>query len=96
MLKIDQPRIRVDFNEFLEPDLVLLSQSDICKNSEGGGEINLSNGLLVSLYEYNHYKYGTEEYLYAEGIVVPNTVQASPAAKWCCKINSKGITVVNT
>lgn len=92
---MDKPRIRVDFNELLEKDLVLLSKTDEVEDS-AGQNITLQIGKPVSIYEYNHYEGGEKEYLFAEGIAVLNTVQQNPIAKWCCRINKLGITVVST
>ncbi|UTA47569.1 hypothetical protein L1F30_15615 [Simiduia sp. 21SJ11W-1] len=91
---MDKPRIKVDFNELLDKDLVFLSKTDTREDSDGNVVI-LSEGLHVSLYEHNEYSDGEIEYLYAEGVVVPNVIQENPIAIWCCKINEKGITVVN-
>ncbi len=90
--EMDKPRIRVDFNEFLDEDLVLLSKTDEEEDSEGN-VIQISEGAHVSIYEYNHYDDGTREYLLAEGTVELNTIQKNPIAKWCCRINKNGICV---
>ena len=89
---VDKPRIRVDFNEIIEENVVLLSKTDEREDSDGN-LIQLREGRDVALYEYNHYKDGEEEYLFAEGVVVANTFQENPVAIWCCRINEKGITI---
>ncbi len=73
---MDKPRIRVDFNELLEEDLVLLSKTDEKEDSEGN-VIRISEGAHVSIYEYNHYDDGTREYLLAEGAPGINELQAA-------------------
>ena len=92
--EMDKPRIRVDFNELVAPDLVLLSQTDARIDSEGN-EILFEIGKKVSIYEFNHYDDGTKEYLLAEGVAELNIPEIngewSKAAKWCCRINEKGI-----
>lgn len=45
-----EPRIPVDFNEMLESDLVLLSQTDTSVNSSGVTVV-LTEGLPVLIYE---------------------------------------------
>jgi hypothetical protein len=91
---MDHPRIRVDFNELVEPDLVLLSQKDIAVDSEGN-EILLADGVKVSVYEFNHYEDGDKEYLLADGVVEINRPEVNgqwtKAAKWCCRIDNNGI-----
>ena len=92
---MDKPRIKVDFNELIEKDLVLLSKTDEVQDS-AGENIILQIGKPVAIYEYNHYESGKREYLLAEGIAVLNEVQVNPIAKWCCRINEHGIKVVST
>ena len=87
---MDKPRIKVDFNELMEPDLVLISQTDERTDSEGH-IIKLFSGAFVYLYEYNKYDDGEEEYLLAEGIVELNDKLMNKHAKWSCRINDKGI-----
>ncbi|MBT1062584.1 hypothetical protein KJY73_03310 [Bowmanella sp. Y26] len=87
---MDKPRIRVDFNELIEPNLVLLSKTDEVEDS-AGHIILLQVGKPVAVYEYNHYESGEKEYLLAEGVAVLNEIQQSSVAKWCCRINSHGM-----
>jgi len=47
---MDRPRIYVDFNELLEPDLVLLSKTDVRAELVWGGGC-LVEGLRVYVYE---------------------------------------------
>lgn len=92
---MDKPIIKVDFNELIEKDLILLSKTDEVEDSVGR-KITLQVGMPVATYEYNHYENGEKEYLLAEGIAVLNETLQSPIAKWCCRINLHGIKVVNT
>ena len=98
-LNMDKPRIRVDFNELVQVDVVLLSQTDEVMDSEGGSFL-LREGLEVSVYEFNHYDDGIKEYLLADGVAELNDLSVngewSKAAKWCCRINENGIAVKNT
>ncbi len=93
--KMDKPRIKVDFNELIEKDLVVLSKTDEVEDS-AGQKINLQVGKPIAIYEYNHYESGEKEYLFAEGIAVLNEVQVNPVAKWCCRLDEHGIKVVIT
>jgi hypothetical protein len=96
---MDKARVRVDFNELVQDDLVLLSKDDLEVDSKGN-EVNLYEGLHVSVYESNEYENGAKELLLAEGVAELNDPKTngewSKAAKWCCRINSDGIVVKNT
>ncbi len=85
-------RIRVDFNEMLEPDLVLLSRADSCTDSNGT-TIELSEGLDVQLYEVDLGEDGRPDCLIADGTVEQNRsgVAWARQAKWCCRIDGNGI-----
>jgi hypothetical protein len=48
MKDMDKARIRVDFNELVQPNVVLLSQADLVVDSRGT-EIPLTEGLPVSI-----------------------------------------------
>jgi hypothetical protein len=95
-LKLDKPRIRVDFQERLEDNLVLLSKTDAKVNS-ADEMIEFVAGKTVAIYEHNLYDDGLEEYLLADGIVELNehyqTNHWTSVCKWNCRINDKGIIV---
>lgn len=82
------PRIRVDFNELVSDDLVLLAKGDLVSDAEGN-VVRLTQGLSVIAYEHNHYEDGTKEYLYVEGVAEKNDPHVNghwtQAAKWCCR-----------
>ncbi|WP_163831847.1 hypothetical protein [Spartinivicinus ruber] len=96
---MNRPRLKVDFNEMVQENLVLLSKVDDVIDSEGKS-LKLSEGLPISIYEYNEYLDGTKEYLLADGFVELNNPNInglwSKAAKWCCRINENGIVFKNT
>ena len=87
-----EPRIQVDFNEMLESDLVLLSQTDIRVDSSGTAVV-LTEGLPVLIYEEDTGANGQLDYLIASGTVEKTKSNASwaQAAKWCCRIDRQGI-----
>jgi hypothetical protein len=88
---LDRPRLYVDFNEMLEPDLVLLSQKDVEMDSSGQ-RIHLYEGLRVFVYDLDQDENRKEDNLVADGIVVKNTHDGwSKHVKWCCRINDNGI-----
>ncbi len=81
-------RIQVDFNEMLEPNLVLLSQTDT-RTSSDGQLVSLIAGLEVHLYEKDIDGNGRPLDLIADGIVEKNQNISgwSSAAIWCCRID---------
>jgi hypothetical protein len=85
------PTLIVDFNEMLEPNLVLLSAGDTTPDSSGV-PIQLLEGMLVAIYSDDLGDDGKPDKLMAEGVVERNTHKGwSARVKWCCRINSKGI-----
>jgi len=84
-----EPRLYVDFNELIDHNLVLLSQSDY-KADSMGNSIHLYEGKIVSIYMDDTDEEGNPDNLLAEGIVIPNPLP-NHIAKWCCRINEKGI-----
>jgi hypothetical protein len=87
---MDRARISVDFNELMESDLVLLSQTDQRIDSDGN-VIQLSVGMKVYVYEYNKYDDGEEELFTADGVVELNDKVINKNAKWSCRIDENGI-----
>lgn len=87
-----QHRIPVDFNEMLDADLVLLSQTDSRQDSSGK-TVHLKEGLLVYIYEPDASDDGLPDSLIAQGRVerTPEGVAWASAAKWCCRIDENGI-----
>lgn len=71
---------------------MLLSQTDTRVDSSGATVV-LAEGLAVLIYDEDVGADGQPDYLVASGIVERNTSDASwgQAAKWCCRIDSRGI-----
>ena len=91
---MDRPRILVDFNELVTPNLLLLSKKDIKQDSDGN-DVSLSEGIRVHVYEIDCDDDGRPAALVAEGIVELNDPAINghwtKAVKWCCRIDAKGI-----
>lgn len=88
---MDQPRLQVDFNEMIERDLVLLSQTDI-KRDSAGGEVRLREGLIVHVYQEDTDEKGNPDNLIADGVVGRSHGSGWGAlARWCCRIDAGGI-----
>jgi hypothetical protein len=87
----ERPLFYVDFNELMEIDVVLLSQTDI-KKDVGGKDIQLLEGLPIAIYSDDTGDDGKPDNLVAEGVVIRNKYTGYyPHVKWCCQISSPGI-----
>jgi hypothetical protein len=85
------PQLRVDFNELLEADLVLLSRDD-AKIDTDGNLVTLHEGMLVSIFDEDFDQSGNPDNLIALGVVERNKNAGWAAhVKWCCRIDSAGI-----
>lgn len=87
---MSRPLLSVDFNEMLEPDLVLLSVDD--RTSDAQGQIILlREGLEIDIYSDDVEDRSNP--LVARGVVERNNTAATWAAhvKWCCRIDAAGI-----
>jgi len=87
------PVFEVDFNEMVEPDLVLLSAFDT-KKDVAGTVFNLAEGMRVKLRMFDYDSSGTRDDLVATGNV-EKTPKGSWAdhVKWSCRIDRAGIRV---
>lgn len=90
---MDKARILVDFNELVDDNTVMLSQTDTRTDSHGN-IITLYEGMPICIYEEDVYENGEVDYLIAEGIVIKHDFNAYPFAphvKWFCRIDFNGI-----
>ena len=85
-----QARIYVDFNEMIEENLVMLSETDIKEDSKGN-KIELKEGLKVKLYSDDLCGCNESDNLIADGVVELNTGNWGREPKWNCRINKQGI-----
>ena len=95
-MNLEKPRIRVDFNDLVQRDLILVSQFHEVLDATGN-KIELTEGLEVSVYEFNHYQGGRDETIFAEGVIelvgARKVVPSNANAKWYCRINENGVQV---
>jgi hypothetical protein len=85
------PWFRVDFNEMVDRDLVLLAQEDLRLDSSGG-LVTLAEGMAVIVFEPDEDEDGKPDRLIARGIVERNLEGGwTAAAKWSCRIDEDGI-----
>jgi hypothetical protein len=86
-----RPLLYVDFNELLEPNLVLLSAADV-KIALDGEAVLLREGLEVSVYTDDIDEFGRPDSLVANGVVELNVATGWGAhVRWCCRIDECGI-----
>lgn len=82
---------RVDFNEMVEPSLVLLSPRDT-KIDVRGEPVTLTPGMRVLLVMEDTDEHGQRDNLVAGGVVERNAHDDwSRHVKWCCRIDDNGI-----
>lgn len=87
---LDRPRIRVNFNEMIATDVVLLSASDTRIDSTGH-EVAISEGLRVYLFEEDVADDGSSTFLIATGVAERNvTSDWSKHVAWRCRIDERG------
>jgi hypothetical protein len=101
---MNKPIFRVDFNEMLEPDLVLLSVGDT-KVTKAGEVVPMYEGLEIVVYLPDFAGGDPVDNLVATGVVELNrsagwgsrfrwlnrSVRWGLHVKWCCRIDSTGI-----
>jgi hypothetical protein len=84
---LDRPRIKVDFNEMVEQDVVLLSREET-KRDSSGNLIELRPGLRVHLWAADADEEGFPRLLLATGIVELNDSDDwSSSVRWRCRID---------
>ena len=86
----DKPFLYVDFNEFIDVDLMLLCQSDQKKDIHGD-PVELWEGLAVVGYQEDEDRDGRRDDLWVEGVCVPNLTGACPHVKWLLRLDSSGV-----
>lgn len=68
-----RPTFNVDFNELMELDVALLSQTDLKQDTEGN-DIQLAEGLPICILSDDIGVDGQPDNLVAEGVVIPKQV----------------------
>lgn len=84
ILLLDKPRIWVDFNGPWT-DLYFLSQVDIIRDSNGN-EIELTENMEVSIFDFDLDENNNSDNLLADGIVILNNTGKYNIVKWLVKI----------
>lgn len=87
LMPLDKARIWVDFNECCacdaedEAPVYLFSQADTVNDSDGN-EVELYEGMTVSVFDNDLDDQGKPDVILAEGIVIGNKLQSYPKVKW--------------
>jgi hypothetical protein len=88
----ERPLFKVDFNELMDFDVILLSRDDIRKDVRGN-DVQLVEGLPIAIFSDDDLGAdGQPDNLVAEGVAIPNKFTTHfPHVKWCCRIGPEGI-----
>lgn len=87
----ERPRVSVDFNELIEPELVLLARDDH-RVDTAGGHLSLYEGRTVHLVMDDLDDDGAPDPLFATAVVerAPRTPHTH-GAKWCGRLTAAGL-----
>ena len=94
-LSLDKPRIWLDFNELIDTDeegvgcLYLFSQADVV-NDSNGKDIELYEGMIVSVYDDDFDSEGKGDALLADGIIILNNLKSYQGVKWLIRLMECG------
>ena len=91
---IDKPFLYVDYNELIDTDTVMLSQTDT-KNNYAGFPVALYVGLKIVGYQEDEDISGRRDDLIAEGVCILNTTGHINHVKWFLKMDDTGIQYVS-
>lgn len=90
-MPLDKARIWLDFNELCAVDrdgegpVYLFSQADIVNDSDGN-DVELHEGMEVSVFDDDLDMLNAPDALLAEGIVIRNTLGQYPKVKWLIRL----------
>jgi len=88
---MSKPVFRVDFNELVAPDRVLLSKGDE-REAQDGQIVAITEGMPVRIWDEDLDEHGNRDDLIADGVAVRNqAADWSQHVRWCCQIDSFGI-----
>jgi len=90
-MPLDKPRIWLDFNGFCavsqdgEAPIYLFSQADIVNDSEGN-DVELYEGMEVSVFDDDLDSLNRPDALLADGVVIRNFFAQYPRVKWLIRL----------
>lgn len=93
-MTLDKARIWLDFNEFCACDekgvIYLFSQADIVNDSDGN-DVELYEGMEVSVFENDFDASNKPDAILAEGIIIRNTLSLYPEVKWLIRLTKNKV-----
>lgn len=94
-IPLDKSRIWLNFNEWCAEDdqgkpIYLFSQADIVNDSDGN-DVELYEGMEVSVFDYDLDESDKPDALLAEGIIIKNTLKDYPMVKWLIKLTKNKV-----
>lgn len=89
-ITLDKARIWLDFNEHCADDkdnapIYLFSTADIVNDSEGN-DVELYEGMEVSVFDNDLDRFDQPDALLAEGVVIKNFLKSSQNVKWLIRL----------
>ncbi len=88
-IQLDKARIWLDFNECCsydeESEFYLFSQADIVNDSDGN-DVELYEGMKVSVFDDDLDESNQPDAILAEGIIIKNTLENYPNVKWLIRL----------
>lgn len=93
-MPLDKPRIWLDFNELCAADedsgapIYLFSQGDIVNDSHGN-DVELHEGMEVSLFDDDLDDRGRPDAILADGVIIRNFLDRWPAVKWLVRLKER-------
>lgn len=88
-IKLDKAKIWLDFNECCaydeESELYLFAQADIVNDSEGN-DVELYEGMKVSVFDDDLDESNQPDAILAEGIIVKNMLETYSNVKWLIRL----------
>ncbi len=89
-MTLDKARIWLDFNEYCADDkdnapIYLFSTADIVNDSEGN-DVELYEGMEVSVFDNDLDRFDQPDALLAEGVVIKNFLKSSQNVKWLIRL----------
>lgn len=94
-MRLDKARIWLDFNELwgVDPEdgapVYLFSQGDVVNDSTGA-DVELYEGMEVSVFDEDFDGENRPDPLLAEGVVLPCALERYPAVKWLLRLKKHG------
>ena len=99
-MPLDKVGIWLDFNEFCAVDeeneapIYLFSQADIANDSDGN-DVELYNGMSVSVFDGDLDTSNMPDAILADGIVIRNVPEQYPTVKWLIRLEKHKVRYEN-